>query len=181
MNACTRHQEHLAAHAGADASCCPDASLAAHLTTCPECRQFATEMGILARDLEIAAVSHPEPVLSPRVQRTVTKTIRNRGQERRSAIAWSVAFAGATAAIALLIANSHSGRRSHSTQLSSMQPSTEPARKAVEEPNLSRYQSAFRRSTESLDALLEDNAVEEGPTPSATETFATLRLGSRME
>jgi predicted anti-sigma-YlaC factor YlaD len=180
MTACTRHREHLAARAGADASFFPDASLAAHLAICPECRQFATELENLTRELETTAVSLPEPLLSPRVRRTVAKAIRNRRRERIAAIAWSITLAGAAAAFALIIGNPHSEKRSRSTQLSSTQHSTETARHAVVEPNLSRYQSAFRRSAESLDALLDDGAVE-APTSSATETFASLRLGSRME
>jgi predicted anti-sigma-YlaC factor YlaD len=180
MSACIQHQHQLASMAGRRNSEPPNPTLTAHLAACPACRELAVDLGIVVRHLETAAGSLTQTSLSPRTERAVARAIRQPQRGGRTNIGWWVALSGAAVLLLLVFENAPRGKRAQALEvLSAVQPSTSAFRSA-EAPQLSRYQSAFRHSEESLDALL-DGGGWPTPVSLSSETIVALRPTSRIE
>jgi anti-sigma factor RsiW len=180
MSACTHHQLQLASLAAHRDSKAPDAALAAHLATCPACRRLASDLEAVSRHLDTAAASPPPTSLPPRIERAVARAIREPQRSARQTIGWWIALPGAAAMLVLLFGNGVIGKRTRAVEVSS---SAQPAAtfvRSAEEPQLNRYQSAFRQSDESLNALL-DAGTRASPLSLRSETMVALRPTSRIE
>ena len=180
MTACPRHRELMATLAGDGDSSTPDATLAAHIALCPECRRLATDLGSVRHELEAAAASLPHAPLAPRVHRAIAQAIRNPVRARFAPMVWWLTLSGAAVMVLLLLKTPPAGTHPLSSHVATSANTVRVPFRVAEEPRLGRYQAAFRHSEASLDALLETRATV-GPTSMPAKSFAALRSRSDVE